>query len=108
MHGYLALMVFGPAGTAAFQKNLGLPFPEIGTWYLIAAHGIGGVMLVLGIFTRWAALANVPIMFVAVLLVHLKQGFFMGAGGGYEFPLLVLAATVAQTFLGGGALALRR
>ena len=108
MHGYLALFVFGPAGTAAYQRHIGLPFPELGAWYLIAAHGIGGVMMVLGIFTRWAALANVPIMFVALLLVHLKQGFFMGQSGGYEFPLLVLAATVAQVFLGGGALAVKK
>jgi putative oxidoreductase len=107
MHGYLALVVLGPSASAGFQRGLGLPFPELGAWYVIVAHGVGGAMLILGVFTRWAALANVPIMFVAVLLVHLKQGFFMGAQGGYEYTLLVLAATTAQVFLGGGLLALK-
>jgi putative oxidoreductase len=107
-HGYLALFIMGPAAAANFQRTLGLPFPEVGAWYLILAHGVGGILLILGLFARWAALANVPIMFVALLLVHLRQGFFMVPGGGYEFVLLLLAATLAQVFLGAGALAIRR
>jgi putative oxidoreductase len=76
-------------------------------------------MLILGLWARWAALANVPIMASAVFLLHWKQGFFMSArildavagraqAVGYEFALLVLVATTAQVFLGGGALALTR
>ena len=107
-HGYLALFVYGPRGTAAFQRSLGLPLPEIGAWYVILAHGLGGALLVLGLWTRWAALVNLPIMAGAFFLVHLREGFFMGPKGGYEFVLLVLAATLAQVFLGSGALALRR
>lgn len=108
MHAYLALFVFGIGGTIAFQRSLGLPAPEVGVWYVIVAHGLGGALMVLGLFTRWAALANLPIMAGAFFLVHLKQGFFMGKEGGYEYVLLVLAATLAQVFLGSGALALRR
>ena len=40
--------------------------------------------------------------------MHLKHGFFVGRGDGYEYVMLVLAATLAQVFLGPGALALRR
>ena len=108
MHAYLALMVMGPRGTIAFQHSLGLPIPEIGAWYLIVAHGLGGAMLILGLYTRWAALANLPIMAGAFFLVHLKHGFFVGLGDGYEYVMLVLAATLAQVFLGPGALAVRR
>jgi putative oxidoreductase len=108
MHAYLALFVYGYRGTVRFQESLGLPLPEVGAAYVIVAHGLGGLLLVLGVFTRWAALANLPIMAGAFFLVHLKQGFFMGRDGGYEFVLLVLAATLAQVFLGPGALALRR
>jgi putative oxidoreductase len=108
MHAYLALFVFGIRGTVGFQRSLGLPVPEIGAWYVVVAHGVGGALLVLGLFTRWAALANLPIMAGAFFLVHLKQGFFMGRDGGYEYVLLVLAATLAQVFLGSGALAMRR
>lgn len=108
MHAYHALVVMGPRGTTAFQHSLGLPVPEVGAWYLIVAHGLGGALLILGLFTRWAALANLPIMAGAFFLVHLKHGFFVGRAEGYEYVMLVLAATLAQVFLGPGALALRR
>ena len=76
MHAYLAAVVFGPAGMITYQTKNGVPFAEIGTWYLILAHGLGGICLVLGLFTRWAALANVPVMLGAVVFVHLKNGFW--------------------------------
>ncbi len=107
-HGYAALFVYGPRATAGFQRSLNLPLPEIGAWYVILAHGVGGALLILGLWTRWAALVNLPIMAGAFFLVHLKEGFFMGSKGGYEYVLLILAATLAQVFLGPGALALRR
>ncbi len=108
MHAYLALFEQGPRGAVAMQRSLGLPVPEIGAWYLILAHGVGGVLLILGVLTRWAALVNLPIMAGAFFLVHLRHGFFIGRGDGYEYVMLVLAATLAQVFLGPGALALRR
>jgi putative oxidoreductase len=108
MHAYLALFVYGIRGTIEFQRSLGLPVPEVGVWYVIVAHGLGGALILVGAFTRWAALANLPIMAGAFFLVHLKQGFFMGREGGYEYVLLVLAANLALVFLGPGALALRR
>jgi putative oxidoreductase len=108
MHAYLAAFVYGPSGMVAFQAAKGLPFPEIGTWYLIGAHGLGGICLVLGLLVRWAALVNIPIMAGALFLVHAKQGFFMGKDGGYEYALLVLGATIAQAFLGAGSFTLRK
>src|SRR5678816_1914386 len=77
MHAYLAAFVYGPHGMAAFQRAQGLPFPEIGTWYVILAHGLGGICLILGLLVRWAALVNIPIMAGALFAVHLKQGFFL-------------------------------
>jgi putative oxidoreductase len=108
MHAYYALFELGPRGAVALLRSLSLPAPEIGAWYLILAHGLGGFLLILGVVTRWAALANLPIMAAAFFLVHLRHGFFIGRGEGYEYVLLVLAATLAQVFLGPGALALRR
>jgi len=108
MHAYLAAFIYGPTGMAAFQRAQGLPLPEIGTWYVILAHGLGGICLILGVFVRWAALVNIPVIAGALFAVHLKQGFFMGKEGGYEYALLVLGATIAQTFLGAGAFTLRK
>ncbi|HSL47935.1 MAG TPA: DoxX family protein [Candidatus Deferrimicrobiaceae bacterium] len=107
MHAYLALVVFGPSGMIAYQVKNGIPFPEIATWYLIVAHGLGGIFLVLGIFARWAALANVPVMLGAISFVHLKNGFFAHQNG-YEYVLVLLVASLAVAMIGGGALSLRR
>ena len=108
MHAYLVVFVFGPRGMAAYQAAKGIPFPEIGTWYVIVAHGLGGICLILGILVRVAALVNIPIMVGALVFVHLKQGFFMGKDVGYEYALLVLGATIAQALLGAGAFTLRK
>jgi putative oxidoreductase len=119
MHGYLALDVIGPAGIGSYTTRMGYP-EALGTvlgWYLIVAHSIGGILLVVGLFTRWAALAQVPVMASAFFLHHLKQGFFLtgivvdasrsvAIAAGYEYTLLVLAATMTLVLAGGGALAL--
>lgn len=116
-HGYLGLFVLQPAGVAGFITIMGLPLGQVLAWYLILAHVVGGLMMIAGLWTRWAALANVPVLLVALLLFHIDQGFFMtavvadAAAGktrvvGIEYPLLVLAATLALVLLGGGALAM--
>lgn len=107
MHAYLAVIVLGPAGMIDYQVKTGIPFPEIGAWYLILAHGLGGVCLALGLFTRWAALANVPVMLGALVFVHLKSGFWAHKGG-YEYVLVLLIASLAVAMIGGGALSLKR
>lgn len=108
-HAYLALVVMGPAKAIDYQRAMHIPLPEIGVWYLILAHGLGGVLLILGVLVRWAALANVPIMAGALWFVHLPQGFFIfGAKNGYEYVLFLLGATVAQALLGAGAFTLKK
>jgi putative oxidoreductase len=110
MHAYLALVVFGPAGMVAYQAKNGVPFPELATGYLILAHGVGGLCLVLGLFTRWAALANAVAMLGALWFVHLKNGFWAHSkpDSGYEYVLVLLVVSLAMAMIGGGALALRR
>jgi putative oxidoreductase len=108
-HAYLALVVMGPAKAAELQRAMQIPLPEIAIWYLILAHGLGGILLVLGLLARWVAVANIPIMAGAVWFVHLKQGFFILNGKvGYEYALVVLGATIAQALLGAGAFTLKR
>ena len=119
-HGYYVYdVVTSDALSAMINKRLGLPLGDFVSSYILLAHFVGGVMLILGVFTRAAAMANLPIMLGAVLLFHFDQGFFLrgviidSARGkadvvGYEYALFVLAATLAQCFLGTGALGLTR
>ena len=116
MHAYVALFVFTPTGTAAYNAEKGIPLPAVAAWFLILAHGLGGIMMILGLWARWAALANLVVMLGALVFVHRDQGYFLHGelvGGqpqaaGYEYVLLVVGATIAQVLLGGGALALKR
>src|SRR3970040_1084594 len=112
---YVYDVVTSDALSAMITKRLGLPLGAFVTSYVRLAHFVGGIMLILGIFTRVAAMANLPIMMGAVLLFHFDQGFFLrgviidAARGkaevvGYEYALFVLAATLAQCFLGSGAI----
>ena len=118
MHGYYALGILGIDGTAEVIVRTGNPeaVSRLLAWYVVVAHLAGGALLVLGLFTPVAALVQLPIMAGAVFLLHWPQGFFMrgfvdtaagrAVAGGYEFALLVLAATLTIMFTGPGALAL--
>jgi len=119
-HGYYVYdVVTSDALSAMINKRLGLPVGDFATTYLLVAHFVGGVMLILGVFTRYAAMANLPIMMAAVVLFHFDQGFFLrgvitdvargkAEVAGYEYALFILAATLAQCFLGTGALGLTK
>jgi putative oxidoreductase len=114
MHGYLALAVIGPGGIAGCTTRMGYP-AALGRalgWDPILAHTVGGILLIRGLFTRWAGLAQLPIMASAFFLHHPRHGFLLtdivvdathgtAIAGGYEYTLLVLAATVTLVLSGG-------
>jgi putative oxidoreductase len=105
-HAGLKLLVFTPAGTAGFFASLGLP-PAL-AYLTILVEVAGGVALVLGVWTRVAALALLPVLLGAIVTAHGANGFWFSAkGGGWEFPAFWAVALVVQSLLGNGALALR-
>ena len=63
---------------------------------------IGGILLVLGLFTRGAALAVVIFMINGVYFTSKTGGFFW-TNRGSEFAILILAAAVFFMIRGGGA-----
>lgn len=70
--------------------------------YVVAAvHLIGGAMLAVGLFTRLAALVNIPILLGAVSLIHLQGGLFT-ASQSFEFAALVLFALLLVFLHGSG------
>ena len=102
---YLKLFVFTLPGTAGFFESIGLPGPM--AYLVFAVEAVGGVALILGFKTRWAALALVPVALGATW-AHLGAGWlFSNPGGGWEYPLFLAAATAVQALLGDGALAFR-
>ncbi len=93
------------AGNAQFFESIGLP-GFLG-YVVFWMEAVGGVMLVLGIGTRWVSLALVPILLGATW-VHIGNGWvFSNANGGWEYPLYLTVLAGAQALLGSGAFALR-
>ena len=86
---------------AQVVASLGLP---AWTSYLSSfAEFFGGLLVLLGLFTRVAALAICIDLSVAIAKVHLHNG--MMGNGGYEFPLALATLAFALIFFGAGPIA---
>jgi len=103
---------FGAFGGMGFEKFVAL-FDRLGykpatLWLTLVAltEFVGGILLVLGLFTRAAALALVIFMIVAVEFTSAK-GFFWTAGG-LEYSLLIGLVGLVFLIRGGGDYSLDR
>jgi putative oxidoreductase len=104
-HALLKYVVFTLPGTAQFFGSLGLP-PALG-YVTFGAELVGGVLLVLGVATRYVAAALIPIL-IGATWAHAGNGWvFSAPNGGWEYPVFLTIATVVQVLLGDGAWALR-
>lgn len=98
---------YGFNGTMGyFESQLHIPAPL--AFLAIVAEFFGGIGLLLGLLGRVAALGITVNMVVAIVTVHLPNGFFMNWSGqqkgeGFEYHLLVLAITTAVMLHGSGA-----
>jgi putative oxidoreductase len=99
-HALLKYSVFTLPGTAQFFESLGLPgFLGYATF---AAELVGGVMLVLGVYTRAVAVALIPVLLGATW-AHVGNGWFFSAPkGGWEYPAFLTLAAAVVALLGGG------
>ena len=103
MHGWQKLFTMGISGVGGFFGSLGIPAASLMAVVVTFVELLGGLALILGIGTRIAGILLAINMFVAFLLVHLSNGFFVSEGG-YELVLLLFAGTVALAFFGVGSL----
>jgi putative oxidoreductase len=110
---YLALFASTPRGMAAYIAKLGLPTPTVLAVLVIAVHGLGGAMLVIGVWTRLAAALNAAVLLLGILTVYVRQGVLLkgpvvdaavgrATGAGYEYVALLAVATVLVAVGGGG------
>ena len=104
-HALLKILVFTLPGAAQFFGSVGLP--EWLAYPVTAMELAGGAMLIAGVWTRWVALALVPVL-IGATSVHWSNGWlFTAQNGGWEYPVFLTLAAIAQALLGDGAYALR-
>lgn len=101
-HGYGKVFNGGLGQHVQRVHALGLPgwlaYPSAFTEFF------GGILLIVGLLTRFVSLAVLIDMFVAIWKVHWKNGMF--GKGGYELPLTVATIAFALILFGAGPIAI--
>lgn len=115
---YLALFAATPKGLAAYIEKLGLQVHTILSVSVIAINGIGGALLVVGLWTRLAGSLNAAVLLLGLLTVYIRQGTLLKGtivdaavgrtGAGYEYVALLAAATLLIAVSPGGGSSTRK
>ena len=101
---YLKLVVFTLAGTAQFFGSMGLP--EFLAYVVFFIELAAGIALIVGFQTRLFAAMVIPVLMGATW-AHMANGWlFSNAGGGWEYPLMLVVLAFVQLGLGDGKFAL--
>lgn len=103
-HGYRKFFGGGKIdGTARWFDSIGMRPGRLNA-YMGATTEVGvGVLLVLGFLTPLAAAGLISVMTVAILTVHIHNGFFIfNKGEGIEYCLGVIVMCLVPGTFGGG------
>ena len=96
---------YGLAGTAGFFEQLGFRPGKLFVIFASLAEGVSGLLIGLGLFGPVGPALLLPVMIVAAVGVHWKNGLFAAANG-IEVPLLYSTIAVALALAGPGRLSL--
>jgi putative oxidoreductase len=101
-HGYPKLFTHTHDMMPAFQR---MGFPPYFVYIAGVIEFFGGIVLILGLFTRIGALLLAGEMAIAILKVHLPQGPITEVKN-YEFPMVLAVACFALATIGAGLISL--
>ena len=104
-HALLKWFVFTIPGFGAWLGTQGIP--EVFAWPVFLTILVGGVAILLGIYGRYVALLLIPILMV-ITWTHYPNGWLhINPGGGWEFPVFLIVASLSCGLIGDGAFALK-
>ncbi|MEQ3554420.1 DoxX family protein [Pseudonocardia nematodicida] len=99
-HG-LQKLTGGVGGVAGGFAGMGIPLPTLSALFVVVVETVGGILLIAGAATTWAALANVVAMAGAFLFAHLTPVVFV-SDGGWELVGVIAAGALALAAAGPG------
>ncbi|MGB0386738.1 MAG: DoxX family protein [Ardenticatenaceae bacterium] len=97
--------VTGISGTAGFFGSIGIPAAMLMAVIVTFVELVGGIALIVGAGTRIVAVLLAITMLVAILTVHMANGFFV-SDGGFEYALTLLGASLFLALAGPGNMSL--
>ena len=104
-HALLKWFVFTIPGFANWLETQGIP--TFMAWPVFLLELAGGIMILIGFYGRYASAILVPIMLVAAW-THLPNGWaHTSEGGGWEYPMFLVLASIAHVLIGDGRFAIR-
>jgi len=92
---------------AEWFGSMGIPFPTLNAYMAASTEITGVVLLTLGLFTRFISIPLIVIMIVAIVTVHIGNGFSAG-NNGFEIPLYYMSFLLIFFSHGAGKFSLDR
>ncbi len=99
---------YGGPGIQGFTQGMGrfgVAHPVPLGWMAALSEFGGGLLVLLGLLTPFAAALIISTMLVAIARVHFAKGFF-NTKGGWEFNLSLITLALVLVLLGAGAISI--
>ena len=103
-HGYQKLFGGKFEATAGFFSQIGIPAPQFFTGVVGVTEFFGGLLVLIGLLTRYAGTFLAVVMIVAIITVKASKGLV----GGYELDLALLGMCVALIISGSRNLSVEK
>ena len=66
--------LMNPSGTAQYFASMNIPAPSIAVWVVLIIELVGGILILIGFQTRWAALVLAIFCLITGFAIHLPGG----------------------------------
>jgi len=101
-----AMMKWGNInGIAEWFGSMGIPFPTLNAYMAASTEMAAVILLPLGLATRFISIPLIITMIVAIVTVHLGNGFEAG-NNGFEIPFYYLLMLFSLMVNGSGKISL--
>jgi len=82
-------------------ESMGYPFPYLNAYLAGITEVTGVILLILGLGTRIISIPLIFVMLIAIITVHIENGFEAG-NNGFEIPLYYILMLLSLIVFGAG------